>query len=93
MQEILDEAPARRRLGQAVVQLRRKLVRLPDVDGVFVEIGRSPGSDFALDLLETNERGEIRVDRDLDTGVWGLFAAGDGARATLAAFKYLTHQV
>lgn len=93
MQEILDEAPARRRLGQAVVQLRRKLVRLPDVDGVFVEIGRSPGSDFALDLLETNERGEIRVDRDLDTGVWGLFAAGDGARAALAAFNYLTHQV
>lgn len=78
------------------------------VDGVFVEIGLSPGSDFALDLLETNARGEIRVDRNLETGVRGLFAAGDvtdgrdkqvviaageGARAALAAFDYLVHQV
>jgi NADH-dependent peroxiredoxin subunit F len=77
------------------------------VDGVFIEVGLSPGSDFALDLLESNARGEIRVDRNLETGVRGLFAAGDvtdnrekqvviaagdGARAALAAFDYLVHQ-
>lgn len=78
------------------------------VDGVFIEIGLAPGSDFALDLLETNAQGEIRVDRNLETGVRGLFAAGDvtdnrdkqvviaaadGARAALEAFNYLVHQV
>jgi len=77
------------------------------VDGVFIEVGLSPNSDLALDLLKTNERGEIRVDREMNTGVRGIFAAGDvtdgrekqvvvaagdGARAALAAFNYLVHQ-
>ena len=78
------------------------------VDGVFVEVGLYPNTDFALDLVETNERGEIRVDRHGQTGVRGVFAAGDatdshdkqivisageGARAALAAFEYLVKQV
>ncbi len=78
------------------------------VDGVFIEIGLFPNTSFALDLVETNERGEIRVDRDGRTGVHGIFAAGDvtdnhdkqvvvaageGARAALAAFNYLITQV
>ena len=79
-----------------------------DVDGVFIEIGLFPASDFVLDLLDTNERGEIIVDRDGKTGVRGIFAAGDvtdnrekqviisageGARAALTAFEYLVRQV
>ena len=79
-----------------------------EVDGVFIEIGLFPNSGFALDLLETNERGEIRVDRNGDAGVRGVFAAGDvtdnrekqivvsageGARAALSAFDYLVKQV
>jgi len=79
-----------------------------DVDGVFIEIGLAASSDYILDLLETNERGEIHVDRALETGVRGVFAAGDvnngrdkqviiaaadGAKAALAAFNYLVHQV
>jgi len=78
------------------------------LDGVFIEIGLFPNSDFALDLLETNERGEVKVDRIGDTGVRGVFAAGDvtdnrekqivvsageGARAALAAFEHLIKQV
>ena len=78
------------------------------MDGVFIEIGLFPNSDFALDLVETNERGEVKVDRIGDTGVRGIFAAGDvtdnrekqivvsageGARAALAAFEYLIKQV
>ncbi len=79
-----------------------------EVDGVFIEIGLAASSDYVLDMLETNGRGEIHVDRDLDTGVRGVFAAGDvndgvekqvviaaaeGAKAALAAFSYLVHQV
>lgn len=79
-----------------------------DLDGVFIEIGLAASSDYALDLFETNARGEIHVDRGLETGVRGVFAAGDvndgrdkqviiaaaeGAKAALAAFNYLVHQV
>lgn len=78
-----------------------------DVDGVFIEVGLYPNSEFALDLLETNVVGEIEVDKNGATGVRGVFAAGDvtdnhdkqivvaageGARAALAAFEYLVKQ-
>ena len=78
-----------------------------DVDGVFIEVGLAASSDYALDMLEANERGEINVNRELETGVRGVFAAGDvndgvekqvvlaaaeGAKAALAAFGYLVHQ-
>jgi alkyl hydroperoxide reductase subunit F len=78
------------------------------VDGVFVEIGLFPNTGFALDLVDSNERGEILVDHHGRTGVRGVFAAGDctdahdkqiviaageGAKAALAAFEYLVTQV
>ena len=78
------------------------------VQGVFVEIGLFPNTGFALDLVDTNERGEIIVDSHCRTGVRGVFAAGDctdvhdkqivisvgeGAKAALGAFEYLVMQV
>jgi len=81
--------------------------KLP-VQGVFVEIGLFPNTGFALDLVDTNERGEIIIDSHCRTGVRGVFAAGDctdthdkqivisvgeGATAALAAFEYLVAQV
>jgi NADH-dependent peroxiredoxin subunit F len=77
------------------------------VDGVFIEVGLSPNSDLVLDLARTNKRGEVIVDEWGDTGVRGVFAAGDvtankdkqiviaageGAKAALAAFDYLISQ-
>jgi NADH-dependent peroxiredoxin subunit F len=77
------------------------------VDGVFIEVGLEPNSDYALDLTRTNQRGELVVDEWGDTGVRGVFAAGDvtatkekqiviaageGAKAALAAFDYLISQ-
>ncbi len=76
------------------------------VEGVFVEIGLMPNSEFAKDV-EKNEHGEIKVDSCNKTSVKGIFAAGDvtdvpekqiiiaageGAKATLSAFKFLTKQ-
>lgn len=74
------------------------------VQGVFVEIGLIPNSDF-IKIVEKNERGEVRIDNYNRTNVPGIFAAGDvtdvpekqiiiaageGAKATLGAFKYLS---
>ena len=74
------------------------------VQGVFVEIGLIPNSSFA-ELLERNERGEIMVDSYNRTNIPGIFAAGDvtdvpekqiiiaageGAKAALGAFSYIS---
>ncbi|MFH1074649.1 MAG: FAD-dependent oxidoreductase [Candidatus Firestonebacteria bacterium] len=73
------------------------------LQGVFVEIGLIPNSEFA-GILEKNELNEIVVNNSCETNVPGIFAAGDvtdvpekqiiiaagdGAKATLSAFKYL----
>ena len=94
--------------GLTIKNLQTDEARRLDVQGVFIEIGLFPQTDFVLDLVETNERGEIKVDRHGQTGVRGIFAAGDatdsrdkqiviaageGATAALAAFAYVVTQV
>ena len=75
------------------------------IEGVFVEIGLNPSSAFVKDLVDFNERCEIKVDFEtFQTKTPGLFAAGDvnigkykqiitacgeGAKAALAAAEYL----
>ncbi|HWQ62724.1 MAG TPA: FAD-dependent oxidoreductase [Negativicutes bacterium] len=77
------------------------------VQGVFVEIGLDPNSEFIVGVTDLNEYGEIEVDCRTATGVPGLFAAGDvasgpdkqiiiaagdGAKAALVAYEYLLHK-
>jgi len=74
------------------------------VEGIFVEIGLVPNSGFATGI-EKNGLGEIRIDSHNRTNVEGVFAAGDatdvpekqiiiaageGSKAALSAFKYLS---
>ena len=74
------------------------------VEGVFVEIGLIPNSDFAYEV-EKNSLGEIKVNCKNETNIPGIFAAGDvtdvpekqiiiacgeGAKACLSAFRYLS---
>lgn len=48
------------------------------LDGVFVEIGMIPNTEFVKDLLSLNERGEIIMDgRTTATSKPGIFATGD----------------
>lgn len=73
------------------------------VSGVFVEIGYEPSVGFDR-LTDKNEKGEIKVDQNLQTSVPGIFAAGDindawgeqiiiaageGAKAAMAVSNYL----
>ena len=74
------------------------------VQGVFVEIGLMPNSEFAAGLAR-NEIGEIKVNSRNETNIPGIFAAGDvtdvpekqiiiaageGSKAALSAFRYLS---
>ncbi len=75
------------------------------VDGVFVEIGMVPNTEFVKDLLQLNERGEIVVDgKTATTSLPGVFATGDatdvpykqnnisagyGVIAALSAYDYV----
>lgn len=74
------------------------------VQGIFVEIGLVPNSEFTS-ILEKNEYGEIIINCSTETNVPGIFAAGDvtnvqdkqiiiaageGSKATLSAFRYIS---
>ena len=78
--------------------------KLIPVEGIFVEIGLVPNSQFAKGI-DKNERGEIKINVGNGTSVSGVFAAGDvtdvaekqiiiaageGSKAALAAFKYIS---
>jgi len=102
--EILGE----RRVSEIVIEPieggeRKKL----EVQGVFVEIGLVPNSEFVEGLVKMNQYQEIIVDCHARTNVSGLFAAGDvtdvpekqviisageGAKAALSAYRYLIRQ-
>ncbi len=73
------------------------------VQGIFVEIGLIPNSEFAA-AVSKNTKGEIKVNCSNETDIPGLFSAGDvtdvpekqiviaageGAKAALSAAKYL----
>jgi alkyl hydroperoxide reductase subunit F len=48
------------------------------LDGVFVEIGLAPNSDFVKDLVQLDETGHVVIDaRTQQTSAAGIWAAGD----------------
>jgi alkyl hydroperoxide reductase subunit F len=75
-----------------------------DLEGIFVQIGLLPGTEWLEGAVELSPRGEIVIDQRGRTSVEGVFAAGDcttvpykqiviamgaGATAALAAFDHL----
>lgn len=108
---IILNAEAQEVLGdQFVTGLRYKDAKTGEmkelaVDGVFVEIGAVPNSEFVKGLVELNQFGEVVIDhRTSATSKPGVFAAGDvtdelykqnnisvgdGITAALSAYNYL----
>ncbi len=105
---IFNNSRVKEILGDSFVQAIKieedKEEKILDVQGIFVEIGLIPNSEFASDL-EKNERKEIVVNQRNETNIPGIFAAGDvtnvpekqiiiaageGAKAVLSAFRYLS---
>ncbi|HNQ76779.1 MAG TPA: FAD-dependent oxidoreductase, partial [Pseudothauera hydrothermalis] len=75
-----------------------------ELEGVFVQIGLLPNTDFLKGTLELTRFGEVVVDAKGQTSASGVFAAGDcttvpykqiviamgeGAKAALSAFDHL----
>jgi alkyl hydroperoxide reductase subunit F len=75
-----------------------------ELEGVFVQIGLVPNTEFLKGVVELNRFGEIVIDAKCRTNVEGVFAAGDattvpykqivisageGAKASLSAFDHL----
>lgn len=74
------------------------------LEGIFVQIGLLPNTDWLKGAIELSNRGEVMVDARGETDLPGIFAAGDvttvpykqiiiamgeGAKASLAAFDHL----
>ncbi|MBT3407310.1 thioredoxin-disulfide reductase [Candidatus Woesearchaeota archaeon] len=75
-----------------------------DVHGVFLAIGHVPNTKFVEGLVDLDEHGFVKTNRDLSTNVKGIWAAGDvqdpkykqaitaagtGCQAALEAQKYI----
>ena len=78
-----------------------------ELEGIFVQIGLVPNTDWLKDTIALSNRGEIEIDTRGATSIPGVFAAGDvttvpykqiviamggGATAALGAFDYLIRQ-
>jgi NADH-dependent peroxiredoxin subunit F len=111
--EIFIEHQPTRVIGETMVEalefksLTTGEIKTVNVEGVFVEIGIQPNTSLFLDILATNEKGEILVDTECRTGLAGVFACGDvtnvpfkqvvvavgeGSKAALSAYSYLITQ-
>jgi alkyl hydroperoxide reductase subunit F len=75
-----------------------------DLEGIFVQIGLLPNTDWLKGTIDLSKHGEVIVDAKGETSLPGVFAAGDcttvpykqiiiamgeGAKASLGAFDYL----
>lgn len=78
-----------------------------ELEGIFVQIGLVPNTEWLVGAVALSNRGEIEVDARGATSVHGVFAAGDvttvpykqiiiamgeGSKAGLSAFDYLIRQ-
>ncbi|MGI4936461.1 MAG: alkyl hydroperoxide reductase subunit F [Janthinobacterium lividum] len=90
--------------GLSYVDLKSDETRHLDMDGIFVQIGLVPNTEWLKGSIELSRHGEIEVDRRGGTSLPGVFAAGDvttvpfkqiviaageGSKAALSAFDHL----
>ncbi len=76
---VLKEIKGDKMVTSAVLQnVKTQEKKEVNVDGIFVAIGTIPTAELAkLVGVGSNERGFIKVDREMKTNVEGFFAAGD----------------
>ena len=84
--EIIFNAPTTEVLGDGFVSevkyTKNGEERALNVDGIFVQIGRIPNTEFLEGLIDRNEHGYAMVDKFMKTSKSGIFAIGDCADVT-----------
>ena len=90
--------------GLAYQERDTEIVKRIELEGIFVQIGLLPNTDWLKGTVALSNRGEIEIDAKGQTSVPGVFAAGDcttvpykqiiiamgaGATASLSAFDHL----
>ncbi|MFO8234664.1 MAG: FAD-dependent oxidoreductase [Bacteroidales bacterium] len=50
-------------------------------EGIFIQVGFLPNTEFCRDLVDLNKNGEIIIDADCSTSTEGVFACGDVTNA------------
>jgi len=79
LNSVVKEIKGDKIVRKVIVQnLKTNEIRELDVNGVFVEIGFDPPTDFARQNgLEVDSHGYIKVDEWMRTNIEGVYAAGD----------------
>ncbi|MFO8090780.1 MAG: thioredoxin-disulfide reductase [Desulfatiglandaceae bacterium] len=90
--------------GLALKNVKSGLESTLPIQGIFVFIGYSPNNSLLKDIVELDDSGFVTTNRDMETSIPGVFAAGDirskllrqvstavgeGATAAFAAERYI----
>lgn len=93
--------------GIEYLDIKAEVTKKLDLNGIFLQIGLMPNTQWLNNILEMNQRLEIIVDEKGQTSVEGVFAAGDvtcvpykqiiiamgeGAKAAISCFNYLSQK-
>ena len=93
--------------GVRLRQIESGATRTEELSGVFVFVGLEPNTSFLRGVVDLDNSGHVRTDLLMRTSVGGVFAAGDirhqsvsmlisaagdGATAAVAAYRYLSSQ-
>jgi thioredoxin reductase (NADPH) len=105
VEEILGEGAVS---GVRLRAVRTGATRIRPTAGVFIYVGLAPNTAFLRGLLALDAAGHIETDINMRTSVEGIFAAGDirkfsvaqlaaaagdGATAAIAAYRYLARRL
>ncbi len=107
MESKIAEFIGEEKLTSVKIQSASNKIAEMNVDGVFILIGYEPNTESLSNIISLNEKNEILVDKNLQTNLEGVFAAGDsiqkkyrqvttavadGTIAALSAAEYLTQK-
>jgi thioredoxin-disulfide reductase len=105
LNSVVKEFKGKEKLESILVEnAKTKEIKEIRVDGTFIEIGSEVKADLVKGLVELDENNYIKINNNCETSFPGIFAAGDntntpfkqivvaageGAKAGLAAYNYL----
>lgn len=106
LNSVVIEFKGKKKLSEIIIEnVNTKVKKELKIDGVFIEIGFLIDPSMIKDFVKLNEKNEIIIDDRCNTSCLGVFAAGDatsvvfkqtiisageGAKAGLEAYRYLT---